>query len=414
MKQSESKATASYHVLDASTSNVLYSDSEGCMIYPWYLMNANSISKAAIPKPKTISSLKLLCVDQIALESEKLTMDHLLLLNWNHCGKLIWNRILELQTDSFYVFLIFNSIFGMNNDFHCHRRTSSIKTNSFWNLRQCALNACITGFSYKHRIENIHSNIDYQLLSNHLNQLNNSMRIILDLSQCFSTLSNFSFLSLLKINNLWALDLSNQVHVNDNILRIISKAEILPNLQILKIVNCPNVTLQGVETLVRNPHSNIKYIESDYGLPLEPFHTRYSLDKLYVLGTKWNCLEKSSSAYNKLNRSFAFASNSLAKHYPELFKTKNNNIVLDIIIFKESASVENDTSASFQKSWQFRLNSSMSTSRTGTPFAYLNEQLRGDSSKPKLHQFRHKIGKSKKVMKKKPQTANEYFGLCTQ
>lgn len=401
-----------YHILDTANSDMLYNDSVGCLVYPWYSLSVAGISEPPRSKYTCMASLKQLCLVQTALLADSLTADHLGMLLWKGNGKLLWNKILELQTDSFYVFLLFYSRFGENSDFRCHWQNDSSNRNSPAGLRQFALNACTIGLSRRHRLENILSNIDYEFLTTQINNLGDGVRSVLDLSRCSSGLSSYSFLNLLKINLVWALNLSNCDHVNDNILRIMSKSDegILRNLQVLKIVNCSNITIRGLETLMLSQHSNLKYIESNLGLALEPFHFRYELGKLYVLGTKWNCLESTSKEYKKLDRSFEFASTSLVKQFPEIFDTKKTHIVLDVTIFNECILDQGDLRSRTMKTWESRLQNSIATRISLTSFMYLNEGTQ-DSRSEQLKRKPHKVQKTKKVLKKKAQTAQEYFGL---
>lgn len=278
-------------------SDTSFIDSSSTVYYPWHEINPLYHDKPIKPKGKSgrLPSLKLLCSRIVAENCGALNTSMLECLSWP-CIKMIWNYILVSHNDSMGVFITFATSMFKQQEFRCH--SPLINTiDPLITIRQDCLTNCLIPNLKNHRIENLFSNINIEDFTFYFNSLKLPHVLFLDFSATPDLLKRESFLLLLKLNNLAGLDVSNNNHIDDIVLLYLItaiKSGMLPNLRVLRLSNCKQLSKAVIEKLFlvsSIPQSSLSLIICDDIFPTD-FHDRLantSANKVgyQVHGTNW-------------------------------------------------------------------------------------------------------------------------------
>lgn len=376
--------------------NDLFNDSSTASSYSWVHLPPLLLYNLNIDSTRTkgIQSLKQICSRKIAENADSLEATYLDLAPWS-VWKPVWDQILVLHNDSFRTFGLFASKFSERMGFRCHWQLQIsnacnplLEWHSLLKVRSDCISSVQIPNSKNHRIENIFSNISVLDFVKHIHRLSFRPWVLLDASAVAPKYSRDEHLKIFSVANLVALDLSNSQVVDDlflyNMSISISKDGKLSKLTILKINNCPNVTIKGLIYLLqlsKDPNFNcsLSLIESDIHLTPTDFTIRYQNVKNeqadFIQGTKWtmlpddpengsisklplglklHCLYRNYSGKIILNESGhdMFPQNTTnSKSY--LFQVKDK-IVLDIMIHDMIFSLAESNFRDLQDAWSRR------------------------------------------------------------
>ncbi|ODQ78097.1 hypothetical protein BABINDRAFT_163120 [Babjeviella inositovora NRRL Y-12698] len=185
--------------------------------------------------PIKIPTLKTLASRKIAGKVLHVQPEHLAAAPQWSIWRAVWENILLLHNDSPAVFNLFANFFHTEPTFRSHFMTSSptfyytasptIEEEAVQHIKQSRnlklINTCLPGIQgAKHRLEVFFRNVNISNdLSLYLNRLTYGPFVVLNLAPCSAVFAaREDILSLLKIDNLAALDLSSFPQLDDNLL----------------------------------------------------------------------------------------------------------------------------------------------------------------------------------------------------
>lgn len=336
---------------------------------------------------RKVPSLRQFTALSIARNINSLEKAYLQLAPWE-CWKMVWERVLELNKDSFEVFRIFASRFSEEQSFSCHHFTSlRLRDASLERLafsRANAIEECLIPGSGKHRIENLFSNVSLPDFLTYLKLVRFKPRVLLDLSQRTAQMLREDHYLLFNAPYLVGLDLSNSRLIDDHFLYNMATAILrdgkLTQLTILRLQNCPLVTEKGLRHLLDikdHLKCSLSYIESDLQLS-NGFLSKFGAQKdaNYVPGTRWRPLTEKDPHIRTISRvPLALKLHCLFRHFassiivtllvgstttsPVYLLRSKNAILLDIMLHNEEFSASDYTASSgiskLQAAWETRL-----------------------------------------------------------
>lgn len=313
-------------------------DAAGCATYPWPHLPPCGDFLQPNPVRRRLLPLRQICAQHLANAADALEPEYLDQAPWS-CWQPVWRAILERGRDTPRVFLMFAATFGAHPAFACHHSRAytyaqteahnaqhktraqketdadvaifseaPVSENKTSALRHRALALALVPTHCKHRIDNFFSNVGLEDWAALVARAHCS--VVADCSA--PPFSRRQLLAVCLVPSLVALDLSGNPAVDDQFLYTL-RASLSHRLLLLKIVRlcrCPNITLQGLLQLLKEP-TPLAYVEADVVLPTARFAleeavlsqpgstsapgTHYG-DGRAVLGTQWRLLDERKSA----------------------------------------------------------------------------------------------------------------------
>lgn len=339
-----------------------------------------------------IRSLKEICTVELARNAVFLSSSCLEEGTWL-LWKDVWNRILNMEQDSFKVFNAFALKFASYGGFRCHgsleEKGASPKADveKIRNLKQEAIVSNMTPHCRLHRLENFFSNIDFADFVQYLNSLMYNHYVLLDLSLLRSSLNRDDLLRILRIQNLVALDISGVQIVDNAMLKILStnlKEGKLRRLEILRLKNCPFVSVDGIYDLFKTAEgtcSNLSVIECDHTLIRQTFAAGFqsNLPKK-VIGIKeseWLYLADMEMSHILSRLPLGLKYHFYRKSFRD--SSKLEGVKLDILFNGEKLSTENIDIHSFLSLWSSRISRRNRIHKNSTQIYLRNDCLSGNN-----------------------------------
>jgi hypothetical protein len=239
-------------------SNGLFQDSSEIATFNWarlapILQEVRGSSQILEPKLVPFKSLKAICANKVARNIELIPSLSIHDIPWSALSE-VWKECLKLNADSPRVFSMFARSFYKQKGFNCHNQKLQLN-NEVAKIRQEAIDHHRLLNSKKHRIEIVYLNVRIREIVGYSFKLETCSWIILDLTAFKATKDDM--LLVLNIQNLVCLDLSCS-DIDDSFLYSVATSILregkLSKLTIIRLVNCKNVTIDGIKSLM-----NIKY-----------------------------------------------------------------------------------------------------------------------------------------------------------
>ncbi|EDK37856.2 hypothetical protein PGUG_01954 [Meyerozyma guilliermondii ATCC 6260] len=268
-------------------SNGLFQDSSEIATFDWPRLAPTSYDyrgPCGVLEPKLVSlkSLKAICANKVARNIEFIASSSIHEIPWSALSE-VWKQCLKLNTDSPRVFSMFAQKFYKQKDFKCHNQKLK-SNNEVAKIRHEAIEYHKLPNSRKHRIEIVYSNVRIRDTVSYSFKLETCSWIILDLTSFKA--SKDDMLSVLNFQNLVCLDLSYSA-IDDSFVYSLASSILregkLSKLTIIRLVNCKNVTIDGIKSLmnIKNRASfSLSCIESD--LELNKDNSSYVHDNWFV------------------------------------------------------------------------------------------------------------------------------------
>lgn len=259
-------------------------------------------------KRPQLPSLKSIARRHVAINCRHLEIEHFESVPFTEWEK-IWKQILFLHLDSPGIFDLFALVFSQaGRNIHCHRQISKNDVMADSNVEKLATlrsNAIevLTMLSRNHRVENAFSNIYIPEFVRYVNALMYQPLVVIDTTGSSSSSHKDSYVRLLSLNNLLALNFSDNDIIDDSFLSCIftciANEGKLTELRVLVIRNCRKVTPKGLMHFLAAisrfscySQTSLALVETDLELPVDfernnnVFRTNADT-QIIVKGTKW-------------------------------------------------------------------------------------------------------------------------------
>ncbi|KAH3680087.1 hypothetical protein WICMUC_000570 [Wickerhamomyces mucosus] len=296
-------------------------------IYDWQ----RDISPYSIPslKFKRVRSLKDLCAQKIADNSNHLNSNIMESINW-HIGKLIWEYIQLNQMDSFKIFKLFAQNFHKENTFSCHYQNINIYPSSF--TKAYLMNTLPNCKNI--RMEMIYKNINLNRFI-HINNNDNNFPyiIILNIQKLINQDDIISLTNLINLESL-KISIKNSSIINDNLIYNLCIALKNGKLSNLKIISLPEISQSNLIKLQQiSKYCQLEYIEItnrlsiDLNLWNEIDLINWEISEFQMNNIKWGL---KSMIYLKLESSIVLNFNLTDQIYdPEMTNDLHRQISYD-------------------------------------------------------------------------------------
>ncbi|KAK6463445.1 hypothetical protein DFJ63DRAFT_118666 [Scheffersomyces coipomensis] len=261
--------------LDTTKNDLFYSDTTATLPYPWTDVHP-SMKLNSNERVSSMLTLKQICADKIATEVDSLDASNLDQVPESLC-LVIWNRILELNNDSFSVYTMFANRFSetrvegyTSHDFYSEHNKYDLQR-----LRRDTINTIRPINATYYRVEVMLSNVNLTSFVKRIKECQFTKYVLLNLSQMNPNQFTYDdYFMIFNIPNLIAIDLSNNEVIDDNfILNLCStiKRSKLLNLKAVLLNGCPKVTIAALKALQDLIDEGVvgcslRLIESDFHL----------------------------------------------------------------------------------------------------------------------------------------------------
>lgn len=236
-------------------SNGLFQDSSEIATFDWarlapILHDYRGLNRVPEPELVSIKSLKAICANKVARNIEFIPSLSVHEIPWSALSE-VWKECLKLNTDSPRVFSMFAQKFHKHKDFKCHIKKLELN-NEVAKIRHEAIDYHKLLNSKKHRIEIVYLNVRIRDIVSYSFRLETCSWIMLDLTSFKA--SKDDMLLVLNFQNLVCLDLSSSA-IDDSFLYSLATSILregkLSKLTIIRLVNCKNVTIDGIKSLMK-------------------------------------------------------------------------------------------------------------------------------------------------------------------
>lgn len=387
--------------------------------YNWQFVEPDPESPGH-PPSRGVPTLKSIAARQVALNAHSLDSHHFAYGSWT-CWSTVWNHVLAMRLDLPHLFRVFYKTFGADNAFKCHWRPSHLPHPA--THRDIALSHCLLPRT-PHRIDNLFTNVVHLDIPRFFALL--GAHVVVDCSNN-NLLSRNHILNLCNIQNLVALDLSGLLQVDHQFLYTIMQALMAKNsasFRLLRLVNCPNMSLQGLLRLLQDDNIlsalPFAYLETDVCLVKgSTFASKLEEAQTFpVDNTQWLLLNETSPETARLAKySLAMKCHHLSQNM-HLLEFALPFFLWDLKIFQDTIDVANrpDSTNKHIEAWEKR-NSSALMKPAINPYCYVRTHREKHKSPPKLQKIKTEapVGRAQVKVAKKPRLVssnpNQFFRM---